>query len=91
MPLAREQQRREPESGETVTGLRAPLATGQSFPRPRLLRFLDPRESHSRPRRGVLRTCQDDREDDRRAAGRSHGAEINYLRWLMFPIKGNPT
>ena len=43
---------------------------------PGLLWLLDRRESHSRPRRGVLRTCQDDREDDRRAAGRSCGAKI---------------
>ena len=43
----------------------------------------------SRPRRGVLRTCQDNPKDHRRAARRSCGAEkLHYLRWLLFPIKG---
>ena len=41
-----------------------------------LLRLLDRRENHPRTRREVLRTCQDDRKDDRRAAGRSCGAKI---------------
>ena len=28
------------------------------------------------------------REDDRRAAGRSAVLQLHYLRWLLFPIKG---
>ena len=53
-----------------------------------LLWLLDHREDHPWPRAGLLRICPEHRKGSGRTTGLLAVLKLHYLRWVLFPIKG---
>ena len=53
-----------------------------------VLWLLDPREDHPRKGRALLRVCQEHREGGGGQPDCLAVLKLHYLRWVLFPIKG---